>query len=192
MQSFIEFIYSIGDASLFPNSTFVIGGGSRKLLKDAYPHNPRSNILENCVPNDGRTRYLDDPDFSQSIVVFPRACDLFNDGSLYIVDAYGHLDGHINVLARTSSTGGWVFLGGDTCHHPKLLEDGKIFVERNEKGEITLCAHSDLHAAEKHIERVKNLRKMKEVQVITAHDYEWYETNKDGESFLPGFIPPRA
>lgn len=161
-------------------------------MRDAYPRNPDSKFLDTCLPSDDRTRFLDDLDFSQSISVFPKACDLFNDGSLYIVDAHGHLDGHINVLARTSLNGGWILLGGDSCHHLKLFEDGKFFVERNEHGKITFCAYSDLDAAEKHIERVKILRKMEEVHVLIAHDYEWYEKNKSGESFLPGFIPPKV
>ncbi|GJJ15897.1 hypothetical protein Clacol_010175 [Clathrus columnatus] len=157
----------IGDASLFPNSTFIIGGGSRKLLKDPYPQNPNSGFHIDCVPNDGRTRFLDDSDFSTTIGDFPRAYDFFNDGSLYIIDAHGHLDGHINVLARTSPTGGWIYLGGDTCHDLRQFEGGGFACERNEKGEVIYCAYSDIHAAGVHLDRVKGLRKMKEDSIST-------------------------
>lgn len=182
---------SIGDASLFPKPTFIIGGGSRKLLEDSFPQNPASSFSADYVPKDERTRFLDDSEFSTSIAGFPQACDFFNDGSLYIVDAPGHLDGHINVLARTSSTGGWIFLAGDSCHHLKLLDDGKIPCLKNERGEIMYCAHADKDAAELHIERLKELRKRKELLLIIAHDYEWYGENKE-RSFLPNFIAPRA
>ncbi|GJJ12790.1 hypothetical protein Clacol_007035 [Clathrus columnatus] len=189
-----QLLYSVGDASWFPNATFIIGGGSRKLLQDPYPQNPDSAFPSDCVPKDpGRTRFLDDPDFSETIGGFPRACDLFNDGSLYVIDAHGHLDGHINVLARTSPTGGWILLGGDTCHDHRLFEDGaKISCERNEKGEVTMYAHSDFYAAEIHLERVRRLRKMEGVDVLVAHDSVWYNIHKGGESFLPGHISPRA
>ena len=41
---------------------------------------------------------------------------------LYVVDAGdGHVAGHINVLARTSEDGGWIYLAGDSAHDRRLL-----------------------------------------------------------------------
>lgn len=188
----MPFVYSIGDASWFPNSAFIVGGATRDLLQNSYPQNPTSRFFGTSIPNDGRTRFLNDSDFSTSIAEFPRAWDLFDDGSLYIVDAPGHLEGHLNILARNSSTGGWILLAGDTCHHLKLFDDGKFSCQTNEKGEIVTRAHADKDAAESHLERVKRLRKMKEVLVLIAHDYEWYRENKGGKCYLPGVISPRA
>lgn len=52
---------------------------------------------------------------------YPRAMDIFGDGSMYIIDASGHVDGHINILARTSPDGAWILLGADSAHHPDLI-----------------------------------------------------------------------
>ncbi|KAF7369677.1 Metallo-beta-lactamase superfamily protein [Mycena venus] len=46
--------------------------------------------------------------------------DFFGDGSLYLLDVPGHLDGHICALARVTPTS-FVFLAGDACFHPGLL-----------------------------------------------------------------------
>lgn len=61
----------------------------------------------------------------------PDVVDYFGDGSLFIVDAPGHLFGHVNLLARIEE-GRWVYLGGDCCHDIRIL-----------KGESDVAMYSD-------------------------------------------------
>lgn len=178
---------SIGDATPFTNTTFVLGEGSEELLHNGYPVTPCSDFLQSSVPPE-RTRFLAGADFSDSIGPFPRAHDYFGDGSIYIIDAAGHCKGHINVLARTSPDGSWIYLGGDTAHDVRLLTGEKqVAVYTTPDGHIR-SRHADKDRAIEHIRRVGLLLKMPNVRVLIAHDWEWYEQHKDGVGFLPSVI----
>ncbi|KAF8908898.1 hypothetical protein CPB84DRAFT_1843260 [Gymnopilus junonius] len=92
---------------------------------------------------------------------FPRALDYLEDGSLYIVDAPGHLPGHINVLARTSSDGGWIFLAGDSAHHWSLIT-GEAQIAIGHPGHLNETADANKELAEEHIRRIRELWKLPE------------------------------
>ena len=113
---------------------------------------------------------------------FDRALDFFGDGSLYIVDAPGHLPGHVNVLARTSADGGWVYLAGDSAH------DWRIITGEDRIATQPMCIHADKEQAEAHIARIRELRANPRVRVLLAHDVPWYEENKGGDAYWPGEI----
>ncbi|KAF8502995.1 beta-lactamase-like protein [Hysterangium stoloniferum] len=170
----------VGDHKLFPNATFITGEGSRAVLAEGYPSEPSSEQLADSVPVD-RTRFLSADDFTSAIAGFPHTYDYFGDGSLYIIDSPGHMRGHLNLLVRTSAAGTWLYLGGDTCHDPRLLKDIHRTTEE---------AHDDLTVAKAHLGRVSALRGLKGVQVLVAHDWEWYENNRGSDAFLPGKISP--
>ncbi|KAI0317780.1 Metallo-hydrolase/oxidoreductase [Amylostereum chailletii] len=182
----------IGDPTLFPASTFIVGGPARRLIEGGYPHNPKSMFPSDLLP-DGRTVFLEDADPRWApIGPFERAVDWFGDGSLYIVDAPGHLPGHINVLARTSSDGGWVYLAGDSAHDWRLVHGtARIAEVRGTSGEVTFCGHRDKTASEKHIGRIRGLMQLSRVRVMLAHDVPWWEENRDkeGSGIWPGTIP---
>ncbi|EKM58491.1 uncharacterized protein PHACADRAFT_90578, partial [Phanerochaete carnosa HHB-10118-sp] len=150
-------------------------------------HRPKSAIWQS-IPVE-RTRFLSSSDFSMSVGPFPRAYDYFGDGSPYLVEAPGHVDGHINVLARTSRDGSWIFLGGDSAHDTRLLTGEKEVAFKIDASGQSLCAHEHKDIAIEHIRRVGSLLKVPKVHVLLAHDWEWYE-NKGGGAFLPGVIPP--
>ena len=52
---------------------------------------------------------------SALILATLHALDYFGDGSLYIIDAPGHLHGHLIAAARVGPNT-FVFLAGDSCH----------------------------------------------------------------------------
>ena len=184
------FRLSIGDAAPFPNATFILGAGSQPLLDAGYPHTPTSDILTAAVPPGARTRILSSDDYSARVGPFPRCHDFFGDGSLFLVEALGHLAGHVNILARTSATGAWLFLGADCAHDRRLLTGEREMSYREDpKTGRARCAHADKDAAVAHIARVRSLLDVAGVQVLLAHDWEWYEKNKGGSAFLPGTIP---
>ena len=171
-----------GNTHLFPKSTFLVGSACKILFNPDYPQDPNGRLASDLLP-EGRTRYLDTSDW-EPLGPFPRAFDFYGDGSLYIIDAPGHLAGHINVLARTSSDGAWIYLAGDSAHHKNLLNgESEIAADH-----VHQCVHENKEEAEAHIVRIRALRALPRVRVLLAHDEEWYRTNKDGAAFWPGKI----
>jgi glyoxylase-like metal-dependent hydrolase (beta-lactamase superfamily II) len=112
----------------------------------------------------------------------PQTLDLFNDGSVYIVNAPGHLPGHVNILARTSE-GRQVYLGGDACHDRRLLTGEKEIGEWNDVHGQVCCIHADRKAAEATIARIKELEK-DGVEIIFAHDVEWENNPANKKRFF--------
>jgi len=174
-----------GDTHPFTKSRFLVGGACRSLFTNVYPGDPHGRFASDLLP-EGRTEFLD-PSGWKPIGPFPRAFDFYGDGSLYIIDAPGHLSGHINVLARTSSDGGWIYLAGDSAHHRNLITlESDIAV--GHPAHVHNCAHEDKEAAHEHILRINKLLGLPRVQVLLAHDEPWFSKHKDGDSFWPGKI----
>jgi len=94
----------------------------------------------------------------------------FGDGSLYLVDTPGHMQGHLGALARTGKDE-YVFMGGDCCHHRRILEDDNAQISCTcGPGKLSTGFHKDLKAAKESIERVKVLDRRDDVMVVLAHD----------------------
>ncbi|KAH0828496.1 hypothetical protein FOPE_01617 [Fonsecaea pedrosoi] len=193
----------VGEPRDFPKSTFVVGSGANALLQghgslrgshsffesDLIPaertielSNPYEDIEE-----EAKKPSLDShgPDFVQEWKAhgnLPRVLDIFHDGSLLIVDAPGHLPGHINLLARTSPTSS-VYLAGDACHDRRIMrKERKIGEWLDEHGHIC-CIHADKKLAEQTIERIQHLESTG-VEVIFAHDFEWEEDPANRSRFF--------
>lgn len=163
-----------GDPRPYLNATFVLGSGGRCLVDPGgHPRDPTAPPLE-------RTLWVDAASWAPW-GPFPRALDFFGDGSLFLVDAPGHLPGHLNVLARIGD-GAWVCLAGDSTHDVRVLRG-----EAQTAGGAA-CSHADLAAAEAHLARLRLLMAMPRVQVIIAHDYQW--PGRHPNAFLPGHIEP--
>lgn len=128
---------------------------------------------------------------------------LLPDGSIHIVDAPGHLPGHLNLLVRihqppttTSSSSSlppqqqqeeekeeneeeWVYLAADTCHDTRLLHGTHSIAtyrdaSTHQQQQKWRCAHHDKAAAEAHIRRVRRLEEVG-VTVLLSH-----EESRDG------------
>lgn len=109
--------------------------------------------------------------------LLPAAMDIFQDGSLYVVDAPGHLPGHINLLARTGDDindghSKWVYLAGDACHDRRILRNEREIGEWQDVHGDTCCIHADRAQAEATLERIRMLESQG-VEIILAHDAEW-------------------
>ena len=175
-----------GDTTAFKKSTFLVGGACQALFKPGYPVDPNSSYTSDLLPQ-GRTIFFDTNDW-KPIGPFPRALDFFEDGSLYIIDAPGHLPGHINILVRSSPDGGWIYLAGDSAHHWSLITlESTIAVGHPDF--LRGCVHDDKDAAEAHIHCINELTKTPRVRIILAHDEPFYTKNKNGPAFWPGKIP---
>ncbi|KAJ7506014.1 hypothetical protein B0H11DRAFT_1974377 [Mycena galericulata] len=180
----------IGDFTPFTAALFTLGGEGRAALVDGYPGNPKSHILSESTPSD-RTIFLDRVDFNTSIGPFPHAVDYYGDGSVYIIDTPGHCPGHITVLARTSSDGAWLYLGGGVAHDPRLITQPGRQVALMSASGASYCVHKNPAQAAVDISRVRALVKLPRVDFVVAHDLIWYEKNRDS-AFLPGKITPKA
>jgi glyoxylase-like metal-dependent hydrolase (beta-lactamase superfamily II) len=156
-----------------------------KIIEDGlWPQNLDSVHPADVVPMD-RTWFLGEDVHWETIGPFPRAYDFYGDGSLFIIDAPGHLWGHVNLLARTSADGGWIYLAGDTAHHWNLIA-GKSNVACSHPGHA--ISHQVKEVAEQTIKRVEEVLKLPRVRVILAHDKPWYAENEGGDAFFPGSI----
>ena len=169
----------------FPNATFLLGAGSRATIEKLGP-DFEGTFHAIDVPFE-RTDFLD-PSTAAGwgpIGPFPSALDFYGDGSVYIVDAPGHVPGHINLLARTSADGGWVFLAADSAHDWRLLTGEAGFGEHTQWG----CVHEDPVKAQENIERIKVLVGNPRVRVLLAHDTPFVNANaKDGRGYWPDKI----
>jgi glyoxylase-like metal-dependent hydrolase (beta-lactamase superfamily II) len=182
----------VGNPNLFPDSRFILGGASEPLLANGYSSKDSEPALDAQVAKEllpqGRTTFLPSDDWSP-LGPFPRAHDFFGDGSVYIIDAPGHLGGNINLLVRTSAEDSWLYLAGDSAHDVRLLTGEREigFFPHPVNGTLA-CLHVDPELAKEHISRLRRLREHPKVLVLMAHDLAWYEENK-GTSVFPGEIP---
>ncbi len=112
----------------------------------------------------------------------PRVLDIFQDGSVLIVDAPGHLPGHINILAKTGPHTS-VYLAGDACHDRRIVRGEREIGEWQDAEGHMCCIHGDRKLAEQTIERIRELEE-RGVEVIFAHDVEWEENPANKSRFL--------
>ncbi|KAI0644582.1 beta-lactamase-like protein [Trametes meyenii] len=168
-----------GDPSLFPAATYYIGADASPVIQEHAPHFHGTVYAVDTPPE--RTQFLE-AEYWPPLGPFVHALDFFGDGSAYVVDAAGHVPGHLNLLVRTSEDGGWLLLAGDSAHDWRII-NGKASPADHP---VVGCLHRDLLGAAQHVERIRELKEMPRVRVLLAHDVPWYEENKGGPAFWPG------
>ncbi|RPD63694.1 Metallo-hydrolase/oxidoreductase [Lentinus tigrinus ALCF2SS1-6] len=173
----------------FPNATFILANGALKIIEEKGPVYDNSFYavdvpLERTVFVNPELEVPASPAMKEEwapLGPFPRALDLYGDGSLYLVDAPGHIPGHLNALARTSADGGWVYLGADSAHDWRLLT-GEAGIGCHH---VWGCVHEDRGKAEETIERMKVLAGTPRVRVLLGHDKPFV---KEGKGYWPDRI----
>jgi glyoxylase-like metal-dependent hydrolase (beta-lactamase superfamily II) len=125
--------------------------------------------------------------------LFQHSMDIFGDGSLYIISAPGHLDGHINLLCRKTENE-YVYLAADACHDQRLLSGEKHIATWTDPAYPTsiCCIHVNKEEAEKTIEIIRatmeNPGELGNVEVVFAHDASWDREAKKLGKFFPGSL----
>ncbi|WAO95375.1 Lactamase-B domain-containing protein [Fusarium falciforme] len=211
----------VGTPSDYPNSTYVIGPGAAKLINSrgettAGSHNhfeegmldmkrtielPPTGLPATPPPLEEQTilttqtkrliGYFSQPWHRRGH--FDAAMDIFGDGSVHVVSAPGHIDGHINLLCRLES-GKHVYLGGDSCHDRRLLTGEKDVATWNDTAYpgVVCCIHQNKTQAEKTLrvirETIRDPGDMKEVEVVFAHDGAWEKQAQSEGRFFPGAL----
>jgi glyoxylase-like metal-dependent hydrolase (beta-lactamase superfamily II) len=169
-----------GDPEEFPNAKFVIGNGAMDVLKNGLGGIASHQHFEPDTLPDDRSSELSDPKGGdwKPLGPFPAALDLFQDGSVFVIDTPGHLPGHVNLLCRTKDR--WLCLCGDSFHDKRLLTGEKDIGTWTGPEGRTLCIHLDKETAAKSIERLRELEKTGngQVEMIAAHDEIWWDKNK--------------
>ncbi|KAJ9623889.1 hypothetical protein H2203_005334 [Taxawa tesnikishii (nom. ined.)] len=162
----------VGTPSDFPNAKFVEIFNADELPADRTWELPPVREVGTAVTRDRQTDHK-----WQTLAQFPAVVDFFGDGSVYVVDAPGHLYGHVNLLARTG---------------PNRILKGEKGIAMYDDGRGGLrSVHVDTETARGTVGRIGKLLKTgemvpegAEVEVVVAHDRQWREKNQ--ERFWPG------
>ena len=200
----------MGEPRDFVRSQFVVGHGSLDVLQgNSAQLRGNHSHFEADLLDMSRTMELPDPKsdkpahdtgasgpnqptsghFSsqwQALGDLPSVLDIFQDGTVYIVNAPGHLPGHINILARVDESDDerkWVYLAGDACHDRRILRGEREIGEWHDIHGHVCCIHADRAGAEETIERIRGLEKQG-VEVIFAHDVEWENDPENRHRFF--------
>ena len=117
-----------GDVSLFPPTTSLVVGPGFKTNPSTYPGFPLNP--DDHVPHAAFAgRDVIELDFNSTTGVLKlaslRAIDLFDDGSLYLLEAPRHAQEYIMALARTSADK-FVLLAGDVASHPGIIRPSPL------------------------------------------------------------------
>lgn len=104
---------------------------------------------------------------------FEAAVDLFDDGSVYLIDAPGHTAGHQMLMLRVkiNSNGApddFIILAGDCYHHPAMLAN-PLLTARPPFSKS--CMHSDSEAAIDTMFRTKRCAEEEYIWSVGAHDF---------------------
>jgi glyoxylase-like metal-dependent hydrolase (beta-lactamase superfamily II) len=190
-----------GDPEDFEQSVFLVGPGSKGVLKYGCKGSGSHQCFDPALlPHDRTVEFpgvgpeYEDPDgtlmpddsrrpwYWRRVGPFPAGIDLFGDRSVYVINAPGHLPGHLNLLCRTGPNK-WLYLAGDTCHDRRILNGEKeIGTWKDDRGRDQ-CIHIHPETAKKSIFRIRTLQDLckesgQEVEVILAHDDIWLSKNK--------------
>jgi glyoxylase-like metal-dependent hydrolase (beta-lactamase superfamily II) len=165
----------IGDCAKFPDADLIAGPGSKALIGEGWPANPKSPFSIAPVQHPKYHELSFETDTWAPLGPFPQAYDFFGDGSFYLVSTPGHMAGHLGAIALTGLNE-WVFMGGDCCHHRSLLVGDRPMSVTS--GPMGRCFHADPEAAKETLAKIQILDKSGEVFVALAHD-----------SFLVGTMP---
>ena len=157
-----------GDCSEFPQAQLIVGPGSYKATFPGWPE-AKGSPFDGSILKHPRFRELNfESDDWRPLGPFERAIDFFDDGSFFVIDAPGHMDGHLGALARTSANE-WVFMGGDCCHHRSLLVGARP-MSVTVGPSRTPSFHRYPTVAQSTIDKVRLIEKQSPVLIALAHD----------------------
>lgn len=189
-----------------PETRFLVGNGALDLLSGKTQLNlGKHMVFESDLLDSERTVELPSPEDTSvkseyswtPLSSFPHAIDFFNDGSVYIVNAPGHLPGHINLLCRISSNPTkFVCLAGDACHDIRLFRRERDIATWTDDEGRYCCIHVDIAQTKETLSRLyeasseglalEGEREKAHVEVIFAHDFAWEEQARKEGRFWPG------
>ncbi|KAJ9495733.1 hypothetical protein H2202_008776 [Exophiala xenobiotica] len=168
---------------MFPNATGYFGPGSFKHCMPGQfhdePYDLKGRWDANFFHPERATEKAEELKGEwQPFGPFEKALDFFGDGSLWILQAPGHMVGNLAAAARLSN-GEWVIMGSDCCHSKQLLDGTADFKTWVNACGHTESLHEDLDAARETVKRIKSLEADYGAHVALAHDSTWMLAGKD-------------
>lgn len=183
----------IGTPGDYPNSKFIVGSGTFHIFKNGAPHYPADMFEKEPLPPSHSYELPPTPDSKSKDIAgsqqtdhkwtplgpFPNTIDFFGDGSVYLIDAPGHLQGHTNLLACIGESK-WVYLGGDCCHDYRILSGEKDIAMYDDGHGGQRSVHSDLPTAKQTLQTILKAMKANgdSIEWIIAHDAVWSKKNQ--------------
>lgn len=161
----------------FPAATGFFGPGTIEACRPGHFEQPKSKFDGRFFDPIRATERIKEHDGPwQPFGSFEKANDFFGDGSLWVIQAPGHMAGNLACCVRLKA-GEWVLFASD-CAHSRELLDGKYRIACwcTPDGEKT-SLHQDIDAAYDTMARIRSLEK-KGVHVCLAHDLTW---TQDGD-----------
>lgn len=185
-----------GTPTDFPRSQFWVGNGALNVLQNGLGgHLGHQHFESNLFDGLNVTEFPIPPRDGETGSGWEKmgafwVYDMMADGSIYVVDAPGHLPGHVNLLARVGKAR-WIYLVGDACHDKRLLTGEKGIAEWTDSEGNFCCIHTDKKEAEATLARIRDLQAAAkksgiDLEVILAHGMDWAKANP--QAFLPGTI----
>ncbi|KAJ0140536.1 Uncharacterized protein HZ326_16560 [Fusarium oxysporum f. sp. albedinis] len=181
----------VGTPSDFANACFIIGSGMLHLLEHGagplYPTEIFNNDELPAVPYATKEESYDAPPHApkhtyapseavatlpssipvdswawEPLANFPYFLDLFDDGSVFVIDSLGHLYSYVNLLLGVAGRR-FIYLGGDCCHDPRILSGQKgIALYDDGKGRMR-SVDRNMGVAKKKLGQINNF--MEEIKV---------------------------
>ncbi|KAG8164287.1 hypothetical protein KVR01_006205 [Diaporthe batatas] len=185
-----------GTPADYPQAQFWVGSGALNVLKDGLGSHMSHSHFESELFSGLNVKEFPKPpldgeqgDGWEKLGNF-WVHDFKGDGSVWVVDAPGHLPGHVNLLARLAPKR-WIYLVGDACHDRRLLTGEREIAEWKDSEGRFCCIHADKKAAEATLARIRDLQAAAEqsgfeLDVILAHGMDWARAHP--EAFLPGTV----
>jgi glyoxylase-like metal-dependent hydrolase (beta-lactamase superfamily II) len=207
-----KFVVGHGSLGLLSGSLKLENGSHSHFEADLLPSERTIELVDPCIPAspppsddedspttetlESRSKSTLNLQMWRPIFLFPSAMDVFNDGSLYILNAPGHLPGHLNLLCRTSrNPTKYVLLGADSCHDKRLLTGEKDVAEwcDPEMPSVTRCIHIDKEVARQTLRGIRDaehgvVEYLGCVEVVISHDPVWELNAKQTGRFFPGCL----
>ncbi|KAM5357687.1 hypothetical protein ACJZ2D_016015 [Fusarium nematophilum] len=169
--------------SMFPNALGLFGPGTfahcapgqfhdepydAKGEWDANFFHPE-RATENCSELNGEW---------QQFGPFDKALDFFGDGSMWILEAPGHMPGNLAAAVRLPC-GSLVILASDCCHSRALLEGKEDFKTWKGSHDEECSLHTDLQAARETVDKLHSLEVDYGAHIALAHDSSWMLAGTD-------------
>ena len=185
----------VGTPGDFTRATFIAGHNTGKLLRNEMGPDLANPYYEpDLLPAERTIELPATPSAGGNTGVFNSergwhwsskqpltdVIDMFNDGTMYIVDSPGHVPGHLNALIRVAQDK-WVYLAADACHHARIFKGEVDFGSWTDEQGRKAWIHKDIDAAYRTLGIMRRLRDEGldgvPVEVILAHDGEWEKNN---------------
>jgi len=104
---------------MFPNAHGYFGPGTKEYCAPGHLSDPKSTWDGYFFdPKKATEKFSEHSGPWQKFGAFEKALDYFGDGSLWVIQAPGHMPGNLICCCRIE-TGEWIILGSD-CAHSRL------------------------------------------------------------------------